>query len=629
MTTKQEERLLEYKIASGASGAYNEVKHLALAATTGATGTTNELLLLALRTYYSDSTSGLAELQARFAQEFGASNWSALGSDVSNLLVSPVFAVDLLSDAGGTDAYGSTLTFTRASSAYLPDHLGVLRKHKTNELPICGLRRVENLLSASHAPATQTLTSLPAGNYVLQCEGTGEISASGATDGSYGSLTVAGNRKRLAITVTAAQNVTITVTSAPSWMMLENSSGLADVTLPSEEVNSATTYNANVAGVRLYATANGNTVDGSSVVTAGTGAALTLPGFAGAMAEASATNLATSAAYRTFTTGAGWVAVGTAPSASKNITGIDGVANAGTTLTDSTTGSQSGLSLAVAVPNDGVVRTVTCYLRKDAVTSRAPRIMAEFSGGTVKDIRLQVNTSTGASFVGNGGNGFCAVIDHGDWWWCMLIIGNNSLGNTTFKAQIIPCFAPSPGAVEDPNLTGSLGIDWLTMGQIAALESSIDGAATRAAQTFEYSIPLALQSAVPYAMAIKFLANHTRLFDGRLATAAVDASNHIRWAYSSTSISVAITIAGATTTLSYSVTTAINSTYAACLRVKVGGTELWINGAQRATTTAVTAANIPRATTLSLSDSIDASRIRSVLMDRGSVTDARCVELST
>lgn len=69
-----------------------------------------------------------------------------------------------------------TITQDNANGVWtVTDHEGVVRGILQNELPIGGLRRVRNLFSAPSAPATQTVTSAPAGTYILSCRGTGSM----------------------------------------------------------------------------------------------------------------------------------------------------------------------------------------------------------------------------------------------------------------------------------------------------------------------------------------------------------------------------------------------------------------------------------------------------------------------
>lgn len=131
MATKQEERLIEYKSASGASGTYNEVKRLAFAASTGASGTVNELLLIALRTHFGVATGTLAELQARYAGQNGFARWSDVGSVVSGLFAPDTPTVYDWSVDFTTSSLNAGMTLTGGAGWYF-NSSGVLAQSAAN-----------------------------------------------------------------------------------------------------------------------------------------------------------------------------------------------------------------------------------------------------------------------------------------------------------------------------------------------------------------------------------------------------------------------------------------------------------------------------------------------------------------
>lgn len=139
----------------------------------------------------------------------------------------------------GAPEIGSLSSATNTTGYVTVDHLGRTIQGLANEIMERGGRRARQLLSATNAPATQTLTSLAAGTYVYRHYGIGSVAISGATDGSYGSLvtTVSTDDKCLAFTVTVAQNVTFTVTTAPTKFSCTSTTGDTDPLIPDEYVS--------------------------------------------------------------------------------------------------------------------------------------------------------------------------------------------------------------------------------------------------------------------------------------------------------------------------------------------------------------------------------------------------------
>lgn len=151
------------------------------------------------------------------------------------------------------------------------------------EVPFWGYRRVENLMTNTDPPlpatavANQTITTVVGQTYILSFTGTGSIAYTNTT-GTASPLAGQGASTRVttgALTATSTTTV-LTITGDVRFAQLENTTGQAIQTIPSEYVSvGSTTYpyqGAAVDGVQYYTTQNGNTVN-TGVVTAGVGAA--------------------------------------------------------------------------------------------------------------------------------------------------------------------------------------------------------------------------------------------------------------------------------------------------------------------------------------------------------------------
>lgn len=163
---------------------------------------------------------------------------------------------------------GKLNSFTCASGDIVTDYFNREIAIQPNEMGLNGARRVEQLLSSSIT--TQSVT-LDAGSYVYAHSGVGNVSLSGAIDGSYGSVvTTVDEIKRLAFTVTVQQSVTITVNSAPDNFSLTDTTGDTDPTIPDEFIDTDTDYGAGVNGVAYFNTDKSHiSVDANGVVTYG------------------------------------------------------------------------------------------------------------------------------------------------------------------------------------------------------------------------------------------------------------------------------------------------------------------------------------------------------------------------
>jgi hypothetical protein len=219
-----------------------------------------------------------------------------------------------------------TITSTRACTAYVKDHEGLLKLAKSGEVRFNRMRRVENLISTPDftngawvatttsvgssvsdplsGTTAYTLTSTTGGGYIYAQASAAAVSVDQRCSLWMRRRTGTGS---ITIQVAATSPVDITATMTTSWQrvtipvqagtvrrlliqlmttgdavdvwrpQLEEVTGQA-ITAPSEYVSvgvlSSPFHGAGVDGVKYYATANGNTVS-TNVVTEATGAALT------------------------------------------------------------------------------------------------------------------------------------------------------------------------------------------------------------------------------------------------------------------------------------------------------------------------------------------------------------------
>lgn len=192
------------------------------------------------------------------------------------------------------DFKGVAATVTRATTGTLIDW-EVLKTAKIGEARFRYLDRVENLIptpSNTLAIAGNKTMTLAAGTYVFSMgPGTGTATFSG-TGGATGTL-AANATLRTAATKTITAGTLIVTASVAALSDLQCETG----SIPSEYVSvgvlSAPYHGAGVDGVKYFTYANGNTVDGSGVVTEAQGAALPQTyGVPGLMVEEQRTNKA-------------------------------------------------------------------------------------------------------------------------------------------------------------------------------------------------------------------------------------------------------------------------------------------------------------------------------------------------
>jgi hypothetical protein len=112
----------------------------------------------------------------------------------------------------------SSYAFTRATAAYIDDHLGAWNVCRSGEARFGGMRRVENLLVSTTTLSTQGVTTL-ASAYTLSFSGTGSVVLSGTSTKRLDGQAV-GTRVSLTFTATSGA-LTLTVSGTVTDAQLE------------------------------------------------------------------------------------------------------------------------------------------------------------------------------------------------------------------------------------------------------------------------------------------------------------------------------------------------------------------------------------------------------------------------
>jgi hypothetical protein len=342
-------------------------------------------------------------------------------------------------------AVSGTPTLTRSSTKTITDFEGIVRTCKAGEIGVVGARRVENKItsdtdnfSSSNWAITQagSSTASKTPNYSVAPNG---IQAACRFQANYGgsgysnlvhaispcssTTTVISRALRLCIKSNTGSNAIISfgdgtvntlITVTPNWAIYAvlntgvsalPSFGIAaiagttanfDISIyqpqfeettgqsnqnPSEYVLS-TENSTGATGVKYFPYLNGNTVS-SNVVTEAQGAAIPEATLKGGLIEGARTNIALW--NRDLTNAA---LVKTTTTAAKTATGIDGSANAASTLT--ATGTDSTVLQTVTLASS--VRVFQPYIKR--VTGTGAVSITTDNGTTWTDVTAQLNSST-------------------------------------------------------------------------------------------------------------------------------------------------------------------------------------------------------------------------------------------
>lgn len=162
------------------------------------------------------------------------------------------------------------LDFSRPTDSVIEDHEGVVRFVPAGAIAEYGAR-VERTLAT--ALTTHTITVVAGADYQVSIKG--DAAATAVCSDAFALTLTADGTNRIstpngAANTAATTSLTVTVTGTLTQLMIEEVSG-ASVTAPSDYVDFAIDYGAGVNGLRYRDTTNGNTVDGSGLVTEAAG----------------------------------------------------------------------------------------------------------------------------------------------------------------------------------------------------------------------------------------------------------------------------------------------------------------------------------------------------------------------
>lgn len=145
-------------------------------------------------------------------------------------------------------------------------------------------------------------------------------------------------------------------------------------------------------------------------------------------------------------THASWTIVGTSVAALDE-TGIGGVANTASTITDNDGAAYEYEYSSITVPNDSNTHKGYFLVKKDAITSRYPAFQLQVNGGSTPQSQVvHLDTSDGSGVVESGhADGAYHVEDWGDWWRVVLSITNNTTGNTNCNFVVYPARSTTQG----------------------------------------------------------------------------------------------------------------------------------------------------------------------------------------
>ncbi len=222
--------------------------------------------------------------------------------------------------------------------------------------------------------------------------------------------------------------VTLTITK----IQVENSTGRADTTTPSEYVASSV-HNATASGVKLFQTLNGNSV-ASNVVTEAVGANISAATLLGYTAEGAATEL--SGLSNDFDS---WTAV-TSAAAVQDAVGLTGAPNEAWTITDNDAWVLESVQENTTVANDGLTHYMVTRVAYDASPSVYPFINMRLTVGTQLDQGLVLDPSDGSYVEVNTAGSTVSVVRVGDFWEVVQSLTNNTTGNTNLRMLLYPAY---------------------------------------------------------------------------------------------------------------------------------------------------------------------------------------------
>lgn len=165
-----------------------------------------------------------------------------------------------------------------------------------------------------------------------------------------------------------------------------------------------------------------------------------------------------------------WSLEGT-PTRAQDAIGLDGTANAATTLTDADGAIQEGVNQEITIANDSNSHTASIFVLKDSDTSRFPHLRLQYTGGTGVAESIVLDTSAG-TFVEDDADGSASVDDFGLWWKVVLTLANNTTGNTTATIRVLAAFNSDGTTTPAVAATGSIIVGHVQLEEDQAWASS-------------------------------------------------------------------------------------------------------------------------------------------------------------
>ena len=165
---------------------------------------------------------------------------------------------------------------------------------------------------------------------------------------------------------------------------------------------------------------------------------------------------------RTFTAAAGWTPTGV--TTAKNKTGVDGVANSATTVTDFDTDIFADTvfrSISKSASDSTTYFTASIFIKKTTGATTFPALGLIFTGGTSKYayfcLETDGGTATAVSFNTAANIGF--TIESAGSFWRLSVWGTDNGTNTSIVFDFYPAFNADASNTEDTSVTGSAIID--------------------------------------------------------------------------------------------------------------------------------------------------------------------------